>query len=541
MSLRARLLVGLVVLVAAGLTVAGVATYAAQRSFLYNRVDQQVTSAVDSISHRLGVVASPGGVAATGATGATGAGSAAGGGLYNAPPGFAGGFGTHPDGGDGGGPGGGGGGPPPGAFAPQGTFGERLSPAGKVIGTPVESSFSGETSGAAPSLPKHYPVTITLAHPHLFTASSAGGSGITYRVIAVASPDGSGTTIVAVPVTDVVQTLHRLLLVELLVAAVVLLALAALAWIVIGVGLRPLDRMGHVAEEIAGGDLSRRVTPATPRTEVGRLGLALNGMLVTIEQAFADRRASEDRLRRFLADASHELRTPLASIRGYAELFRLGAASDPEDLAKAMERIEAEAARMGILVEELLMLARLDELPETRTEPVQLAELAERAVADARAIAPERAIAMDGEAPPVAGDPDQLHQVLVNLLRNAISHTPAGTPIEVGLARDGERAVLTVRDHGPGLPDGVADRIFERFWRSDPGRSRGRGGAGLGLAIVQGIVHAHDGEVHAANAPGGGAVFSVLLPLAGLGGADADGRPPSGEEGSQPSLRGATG
>ena len=466
--------------------------------------------------------------------------------MFGAPDGGAGAYGTRPGGGDGGGGGGprgpgGGGGPPPGAFAPQGTFGERLSPAGKVIGTPIESSFSGETSGAAPSLPKHYPVTTSLAHPHLFTASSTGGSSITYRVIAVASPDGSGTTIVAVPVTDVVQTLHRLLLVELLVAAAVLLALAALAWIVIGVGLRPLDRMGRVAEEIAGGDLSRRVTPATPRTEVGRLGLALNGMLVTIEQAFADRRASEDRLRRFLSDASHELRTPLASIRGYAELFRLGAASDPEDLAKAMERIEAEAARMGVLVEELLMLARLDELPETRTEPVQLGALAERAVADARAIAPERAIGMDGEAPPVAGDPDQLHQVLVNLLRNAISHTPTGTPIEVGLARDGERAVLTVRDHGPGLPDGVADRIFERFWRSDPGRSRGRGGAGLGLAIVQGIVHAHDGEVHAANAPGGGAVFSVLLPLAGLGGEDAGGRSPAGEEGSQPSLRGATG
>ena len=185
------------------------------------------------------------------------------------------------------------------------------------------------------------------------------------------------------------------------------------------------------------------------------------------------------------------------------------------------------------------MLARLDELPETRTERVALSALAERAVADAHAIAPERSIEVQGDAPAVLGDPDQLHQVLANLLRNAISHTPPGTPIEVGLARERARAVLTVRDHGPGLPLGVDDRIFERFWRTEAGRSRGRGGAGLGLAIVQGIVHAHGGEVHAANAPDGGAVFRVLLPVAGgdgAGHADATAR----DEGSQPSLRGAT-
>ncbi len=535
MSLRARLLVGLVVLVAAGLAVAGIATYTAQRAFLYNRVDQQVASAIEPISQQLGTLGGGGGIAGggpgggTGATGATGTGGAPSGLLFNRPPAGVPGFGHY----DHGGPGGPGGGPAPGAFAPPGTFGERLSPSGEVLGNPVVYTFSGETSGAYPSLPKHYPVTTSLAHPHVFTAASTGTSGLSYRVVAMANASG-GTTIVAVPLSDVTATLHRLLLVELLVAAAVLLALVALAWVVIGVGLRPLDRMGRVAEEIAGGDLSRRVSPATPRTEVGRLGVALNEMLVTIEQAFADRRASEDRLRRFLSDASHELRTPLASIRGYAELFRLGATSEPADLAKAMERIEAEAARMGVLVEELLMLARLDELPETRTERVQLAELAERAVADARATDPGRLIEVHGEAPPVAGDPDQLHQVLANLLRNAIAHTPAGTPIEVGLASEGRRAVLTVRDHGPGLPDGVDDRIFERFWRSDPGRSRGRGGAGLGLAIVQGIVRAHDGEVHAANAPDGGAVFTVLLPLAG-------GPPAPGSEESQPTLRGATG
>jgi len=534
-SLRARLLVGLVVLVAAGLAVAAVATYAAQRSFLYNRVDQQVTAAVQGISGRLSGIAAGGPSGTTGAAGPYGAlfgsgttGSAAG------PPAADNGYFNYPGGSAGGGvgPGAGPHGPAPAAFAPPGTFGERLNSAGKVVGQPIVSTYSGETASAYPSLPKHYPVTTSLAHPKLFNAPSSGGSSLTYRTIAVASADGSGTTIVAVPLTDVSETLHRLLLVEALVAAGVLLALVLLGSVVIRVGLRPLERMGRVAEEIAGGDLSRRVSPATERTEVGRLGLALNEMLVTIEQAFADRRASEERLRRFLSDASHELRTPLASIRGYAELFRLGAASDPDDLARAMSRIESEAARMGVLVEDLLMLARLDEMPQTRTERVDLSGLAERAVEDARATAPERTIDVYGDAPAVLGDVNQLHQALSNLLRNATAHTPAGTPIEVELAREGNWSVISVRDHGAGLPDGVADRIFERFWRSDPGRSRGRDGAGLGLAIVQGIVHAHNGEVKASNAPDGGAVFRMLLPIA-AGDLDA--------AGSQPSLRTASG
>jgi two-component system OmpR family sensor kinase len=535
-SLRARLLVGLVVLVAAGLAVAGVATYAAQRSFLYNRVDQQVVAAVRPIALELSGVGGvppqggqqsgapgappagatgPGGASSGGATGSTGA--TAGGGHRTAPPTGSGQLyfnhsGGLPDHDVPGHPGGGPGGPPAAAFAPTGTFAERLSPSGTVVGRPIVSAYSGETSGAYPFLPQHYPVTRSLAHPHVFTTSATDGSNLSYRTIAVA--DASGTTIVAVPLADVSQTLHRLLLVELLVAAGVLLALVVLGSIVIRIGLRPLDRMGRVAEEIAGGDLSRRVSPATPRTEVGRLGLALNRMLMTIERAFADRQASEERLRRFLSDASHELRTPLASIRGYAELFRLGASADPDDLELAMARIESEAARMGVLVEDLLMLARLDELPEKRTERVEPLALAERAVSDARATAPDRRIDLQGDAPAVAGDADQLHQALSNLLRNAVAHTPAGTPIEVRLRRDGDHVALSVRDHGPGLPDGVGDKVFDRFWRSDPGRSRGAGGAGLGLAIVQAIVQAHGGEVHADNAPDGGAVFRMLLPIA---------------------------
>jgi two-component system OmpR family sensor kinase len=227
----------------------------------------------------------------------------------------------------------------------------------------------------------------------------------------------------------------------------------------------------------------------------------------------APRSASEDRLRTFLADASHELRTPLASIRGYAELFRIGAARDAEGTEKAMQRIESEAARMGVLVEDLLTLARLDEVRDLIREDVDLARLAGDAVDDARATAPDRDIDLrhtgNGH---VIGDPHQLRQVLANLLRNGLVHTPPGTPIEVDVRDHGSAIVLEVRDHGPGLPNDDNDALFERFWRAEAGRKQGKAGAGLGLAIVAGIVAAHHGEVHAENAAGGGARFTVTLP-----------------------------
>jgi two-component system OmpR family sensor kinase len=237
-------------------------------------------------------------------------------------------------------------------------------------------------------------------------------------------------------------------------------------------------------------------------------------MLMQIEQAFDDRAESEDRLRRFLSDASHELRTPLASIRGYAELFRLGVAREPEELERAMARIESEAARMGVLVENLLLLARLDELPEMRLVPVDLRQLAEHAAQDTSAVAPRREVRLtaDDEVR-VLADPEQLRQVLANLTRNAVVHTPAEAAIEINVRRDGDLGVLEVRDHGPGLPDDAGEHVFDRFWRTEGGRSRGRGGSGLGLAIVKAIVLAHHGEVHAANAPDGGAVFTVTLPI----------------------------
>jgi two-component system OmpR family sensor kinase len=268
--------------------------------------------------------------------------------------------------------------------------------------------------------------------------------------------------------------------------------------------------MGHTAAAIAGGDLSHRVETTDPRSEVGRLGISLNAMLDRLEDAFAEREASQERLRAFIADASHELRTPLASIRGYAELYRMGAARSDEEVGKAMRRIEDEGARMGVLVEDLLTLARLDEVRQTPHAPVDVAKLARDAVDDARATAPERDIALHVERPAeVLGDADQLRQVLANLLRNALVHTPAGTPVEVSVV-PGVR--VEVRDHGPGLPTDDAGALFERFWRAESGRERGKDGAGLGLAIVAGIVDGHAGSVRASNAPGGGAAFEVRLP-----------------------------
>ena len=323
------------------------------------------------------------------------------------------------------------------------------------------------------------------------------------------------------PFTRADETLDQLLVVQALVIAGVLLALAMAAWWIVRLGLRPLDRIGETAGAIAAGDLSRRVEPAEPRTEVGRLGLSLNAMLSRLEEAFAERRASEERLRRFLADASHELRTPLASIRGYAELFRIGAAREGPDVEKAMTRIEDESARMGVLVEDLLALARLDEVRDRHREPVDMAALAGDAVDDARAVAPDRKIELHTSARNgsvvLDGDPGQLRQVLANLMRNALVHTPAGTPIEVSVDSvadaDAREARLEVRDHGPGLPAGDPAELFERFWRADPARGRGRAGAGLGLSIVAAIVAAHGGRAEAADALDGGARFTVTLPL----------------------------
>ena len=516
MSLRARLLIGLVVLTGAGLLVAGLATYSAERSFLYDRVDSQVVASVGAIEAQVDVSAGLRKAPLNGATGPGGgatAGHGVGGTATTPPPGNLSGRGP--------------GFPREGLSNPRGTFGEYLDTADKPVGAAIGDSNSYLPP---PNIPAHPTLTTNLRHPHFFTVSASGDAGGQYRVLAVPSDAGPGTTIIAVSLSDVGASLTRLAQIEAIVIASVLAALALGAWLVIRLGLRPLDRIGETAGAIAAGDLSQRVSPAEGRTEVGRLGLALNAMLGQIEQSFARRQASEERLRRFLSDASHELRTPLTSIRGYAELFRLGATTNPEETARAMARIEEEASRMGVLVEELLALARLDEMPQTVREPVDLAPLVADAAADAQAVAPDRELSVSIDPPPwgadagpvVDGDVHRLRQVLANVTANALRHTPAGSPIELALRSGGGFATIEVRDHGPGLPEEAGDAVFERFWRAEPGRERGKAGAGLGLAIVAEIVAAHGGRVSARNAPDGGASFVIVLPLASTGSTEAD-------------------
>src|SRR5262249_22971474 len=281
------------------------------------------------------------------------------------------------------------------------------------------------------------------------------------------------------------------------------------------IGPRRVERRGGPAAAIAAGDLSRRVEPTTERTEIGRLGLALNAMLSQIESEVAERARSRQRLRNFLAAASPEPRTALASIRGYAELLRRGADRKPEDSALARRRIEDESIRMSALVDDMLLLARLDKGRPLARAPVDLAAIARDACLDAGAVAPNRAITLDAPAEVVvAGDEMRLRQVVANLMRNALVHTPSGTPIDVAVARHNGSAILTVTDHGPGLKPEDATRVFDAFYRADPGRSRDRGGSGLGLSIVAAVVASHGGEVKAEETEGGGATFRVELPLA---------------------------
>jgi two-component system, OmpR family, sensor kinase len=364
------------------------------------------------------------------------------------------------------------------------------------------------------------------------TVPAAGGGG-RWRVAVQPLQDGSGgSVVVAASLDGIDSTTRQLRLIDLVVSLVVLLALAGVGAAIVRASLRPLVEIEQTARAIAAGDLTRRVPERDPRIEVGRLGRALNTMLGQIESAFGARaaseasaRRSEDRMRRFVADASHELRTPLTTIRGFAELYRQGAPRDPGELDRLMRRIEDQAARMGLLVEDLLLLARLDQQRPLDRRPVDLLALAADAVNDARAVAPDRRIELvlggdgAGRSSPlvVLGDGQRLRQVLANLVDNALTHTPAGSPVEVRVGAfplDGvAAAAVEVVDHGPGLTPEQAERVFERFYRADPARSHAAGGTGLGLSIVAALVAAHDGTVQVDSVPGRGARFRVVLPL----------------------------
>ncbi len=464
-SLRGRLLIGVISLVVIGLLILDVAIYTSLQRFLTSRVDDQLLGAHNTAISALG-------------------------GPNQGP------------------------GPQSGGGLPEDTLVELVSPNGTLL-LAKRLQFAPSTSKALPVLPHTLP-SAAETHPALTTLAGTGGVS-QYRAAIWQEDLFQGNTVVlAIPLSEVASTLSQLLQLELLISLGVVAAMAILAFLIIRISLRPLEKMGSVAREIAAGDLTRRVEPATPKTEIGRLGLALNGMLSQIESAFAERTASNSRLRRFVADASHELRTPLTSIRGYSEMLRRGAGESPSDAELARRRIEEESIRMTGLVDDMLVLARLDQGRPLEQEPVDLQAIATDAVADARAVAPKREISLTSSGRVIVnGDDTRLRQAVGNLVRNAIVHTPSQTPIDVTLSTEDSVARLLVADHGPGLPAEDVDRIFEPFYRADPSRSRDSGGAGLGLSIVSAVVTAHGGHVKVRETDGGGATFEVELPLAG--------------------------
>jgi two-component system OmpR family sensor kinase len=462
---------GVLLVAAAGLLIADAATYAALRSSLFDRTDQTLQDDHQgALQYALRQCQLGGG------------------------PDF------------GLGPGRGGPGGEPGVFV------QVRKSDGTVLCTFPAQQFGGDA--ALPKLSDHIDVPAASTDDPgrggesavYFTVPTTTGDG-RYRVRASTGEGGDFTLIVATSLSDVDSTLSHLRRIEFVVTIAVLAAIVLLGLWIVTLGLRPLAAIGRTADEITAGDLSHRVERAEPRTEVGRLGLALNTMLDRIE-------ASDRRLRRFVADASHELRTPLAAVSAYAELFARGADRRPDDLARAMSGITRESDRMKELVEDLLLLARLDEGQPIEHEPVELGELAAEAVETARALDPTRPLDLQVQPAMVLGDRARLRRVLDNLLGNVRSHTPPETPAHVRVSTVNGSAVLEVSDEGPGLPPEDFDRVFTRFYRADTSRSRESGGVGLGLSIVAAIADAHHGKVSVAPAPEGGATFRVELPLA---------------------------
>jgi two-component system OmpR family sensor kinase len=335
---------------------------------------------------------------------------------------------------------------------------------------------------------------------------------VSYRA-AVGTLPGGVTDLVALPTRPVTDTTARLVLAELAAGGAVLVVAGAAAWLLLGRGLRPLRDITHTAAAIAGGDLTLRVPAGRPRSETGQLAAALNVMLGQIQAAFEDRRRSEDRLRRFVADASHELRTPVTSIRGYVDLMRQGIVP-PAGRDDALRRVQDEARRMGTLVDDMLYLAHLDEARPLERSVVDLAAVARDAVADAAAVEPDRPLGVrTPDGCPIVGDADALRQVVGNLLANVRAHTPPGTAAEVSVTCAADGAVcLQVSDRGPGMSPTDAERAFDRFYRSAGSRGGGRTGSGLGMAIVAAIAAAHGGTVALDSAPGAGTTVRVVLP-----------------------------
>ncbi len=495
MSLRTRLVIAVGVIAVVALLIADVATYSSLQSFLYQRIDQQLEQA----HHGVELAANSGqSIPCAGPNqfgqGATGPAPPRSG--QNANPAF------------------------PNAI--QVTAFEVRTPAGKLVdGQNCPAYEDGQPY--SPQIPATVTGFSTAENGEkitYFVAPSAKADGPSFRVRASELNNGD-LLILAQPLDETASTLHQLLLIELAVTGgAVLVALVGGFWLV-RLGLRPLRDMETTAESIAAGNLTERVPGENETTEVGRLARTLNVMLARIEAAFRARlaserrlRASEQQLRQFVADASHELRTPIAAISAYAELFERGAADQKEDLGRLLGGIRNETARMEQLVADLLLLARLDEGRPMEQRSVDMVALCAEAVHTASAVGPGWPLIFEAAQPvEVVGDATSLRQVIDNLLSNVRAHTPPGTRARVTVDRDESEVVITVADEGPGMDPEDAEHVFERFYRSDPSRSRTHGGAGLGLSIVSAIVTAHGGTVVANGRVGSGTTFTVRLPL----------------------------
>jgi len=385
-----------------------------------------------------------------------------------------------------------------------------LDPTGNVLGIIGGDLNTQEIGNYVNGLTIH---DVELCGDKPFTISAPGAD---FRVLARVLPSELGSVVVAQSLDNVDNTIHQLQILFIFIGLVALLLIGLASRKVIDIGLKPLAEVETTAESIAGGNLSARLPDAKPDTEVGRLVSSLNQMLTRIEGAFSAQTESENRLRRFVADASHELRTPLTAIRGFAELNRQGAVQGKEATNELIVRIEKESMRMGALVEDLLLLARLDQSRELEKNPVNIRSVVEEVVASARAAGPEHPISIsipDGDIY-ILGDGNRVHQVIANLLANARTHTPVGTSISVVVTQDDNGTSISVTDKGPGLSNQDQERIFERFFRADPSRTRTTDeGSGLGLSIVDAVMRAHGGRVSVTSKLGEGATFTLFFPV----------------------------
>jgi two-component system OmpR family sensor kinase len=475
-SLRTRLVALAVVLVAVAVAGVGVSTYVSLHSFLYTRLDQQVADLADSPMRS--ICAPSNGTRAQTAD--------------RTPYAV--------------------------VITTQAQVG-RISCPGYQLSQPLAIS-SGDITRLSALTTSSGPFTLHTTDGGIYrvvTVPTTFSSTQSDSADATASP---GTLVIGLSAGDAQDTLRRLLSLGVLIGALAVLATAVLGTVGVRLGMRPLDRVTRTARTVAaelgpdGRGLQNRVPDADPHTEVGQLAEAVNTMLDAVEQEYTARYESEQRLRRFLADASHELRTPLTSLRGYAELVRLRGGLD-EDASDSLRRIETEGKRMGGLVDDLLTLARSDRGTVAERAPVDVADVVDDAVAGVRAAYPERAVEVRAdESLPVLGDRNQLLQAVTNILSNAAVHATAPIPIRVEAGREGPAVVVRVIDGGPGLPPEQAAQVFDRFWRADAARTRVRGGSGLGMSIVQALVADHDGDVRFDSDVARGTTVTLSLPLA---------------------------